>query len=265
MDLKTAREHFSVRLYRWAIDDFRREALDGLPFILHIKGSTACRFVEIWNSLSGQEQKTLQAAFIKHAHREAVEITGEYLTCDEEESIDEYRRLARFSNALESQHWARRLSGQGHRKKINRRRFAKRVRQEIEEVLGQPVQAESTRLVYDTLIDPWTIRTDVSVGQPSWYFHRIVAVRPVWLFEGHLEILTWLGIGQSIRDLIFDDIDATEAALSIAATCSHFMKAVPRLLDGLSHDLPPAEPDPSPLQPLVRPVKKAPPDSVDAT
>lgn len=73
------------------------------------------------------------------------------------------------------------------------------------------------------------------------------------------DFLSWLGIpgGHGLFwDLILDDDDADGAAISMATLCAHFIRAVPNLLEGLSHDLPQEEPQsPSPA-PKIRLVKK---------
>src|SRR5262245_58016569 len=246
MDLKTARDEFALRFYQWARDDFRREIREGLQFIASIKGSAALRFIEIWNTLSTREQSILARALLKWAHQEAVEHLGDYRSAEEDELLQRYLTLAREDCQIEREIWKRRFAGQGPVKKINRRRFASLTKEKLKPILGESFQIMGRNDVqFSRTIGSWTVNTRVIVGQPPYYHHRIVAVDHVFLWEQPIDILSWLGIPMGLTwNLILDDDDAVGAAISMATVCAHFMRAVPKLLEGVSHDLPPEEPEP---------------------
>lgn len=136
MDLETAKREFGMRFYRWAIQDFRREVADGLPFIASIKGVATQRFLEIWPSLTEHERRSVEKAFLKWAHAEAVEITGEGHTIDEWKLFEAYRRRSLQECQLEKQIYRRRALGQGPVKTLNRRRFASSARRRLKAVFG---------------------------------------------------------------------------------------------------------------------------------
>ena len=260
MTLGQAKEEFVVRFYRWAAGDFEREVRQGLPFVASIKSGPTLRFLEIWKLLSQEERVRVQSAFLKWAHPEAVEITGEYQTPEEKEIFERYRVSCREDSVLEREIWRRRFAGQGPVKKINRRRFAARTKQELQAILGDHLRLMTTTdLHYETTIGPWTVKTWVTIGQPPSYFHFIVAQDHVYLQERHIDLLSWLGIpggqGGLFWDCILDDDDAEGAAISIGMLCGHFLRAVPSLLEGLSHDVPPHI-EPPVEEPKIRLVKK---------
>jgi len=259
MNLEAAREIFAVRFYRWALQDFYREIQLGLPLIASIKGGTATRFIEIWETLSKDVRTVLPLAFVKYAHTRAVAITGEYLTPSESEVNESYRKLAREHSELEQEVWRRRLAGQGRVKKVDGRKFTRRVKQELRPVVGEHWQfSYSTDTKYLLDMDPWTVYTWAHTGQPATYDQGVVAAghEHVYLWERTC-LFSWLGIpGQFFWDLMLDDDDADAAAISIGVLCGHFVAAVRGLLDGLSHDVPDEPPKEPPPPPAIRLVKK---------
>jgi hypothetical protein len=199
----------------------------------------------------------LQSSFLKWAHPEAVEITGEYQTQMEKDLRQAYLKRAGQDSQLEREIWRRRFAGQGPVKRINRRKFVSNTLRELKPALGESFQKMApNEIQYSISIGQWTINTWVTIGQPPTYFHYILAEKHTYLCERR-DILSWLGVpGRLLWDCILDDDDAAGAAISMAELCSHFVSAVPSLLEGLSHDLPPDEPEPPPVPPKIKLVKK---------
>lgn len=76
-------------------------------------------------------------------------------------------------------------------------------------------------------------------GRSFGYDHAINAQSAVDL-QSSVSILGWMGIGQTDWfDL--DEEDYEEAAKCLVDVCTVFLNDVPKLLDGLSHDLPKVE------------------------
>src|SRR5215470_4370911 len=227
MDLQKAKELFAVRFYRWALNDFYREIEQGLPLMASIKGGTTMRFIEIWDTLSEHERIVLPLALVKSGHTRAVEITGEYLTREERDMRENYGKRSLDECQLEREINMRRVAGRGRIKKVDGRKFTRRVKQEL-----RPVFRDSTKFTYPTYtvynptVGPWTVNTRVHTGQPASYDHSVEAADHVYLSE-RTYFLCWLGIrGQQAWDLVRDDDDAAAAAISIAVLCSHFMAAI---------------------------------------
>jgi hypothetical protein len=240
MDLETAKQIFAVWFYRWALQDFAREAAQGLPMISSIKGETAQRFIEIWESLSAEEREILSVALVKRVHPEACALTGEFITSPEQCIIERYLSLASHQSELGSEILGVRLSGQGPVKTLSRSKCAAGIKRELKTVLGNAHswKGAPNDFNYHTRIGPWLISTHVRGRQPPSYFHRIIAAGHVYLHEGVTNVLSWLGIGGLVWDLILDDDDAAGAAISMAVLCAHFINGAPKLLEGLSHDVP---------------------------
>jgi hypothetical protein len=242
MNLETAKQIFEVRLYRWELQDIAREVEQGLPLISSIKGEASQRFSEAWDSLSAVERGVLPAALVKRVHPQACALTGEVITSQEQQAIERYRSLTSQPSKLAGEIFERRLSGQGPVKTLSRSKCAPGIKRELKKVLGAPRfwKGSPNDPMYETHIGPWLIWTDVSVRQLPSYFHRIIATGHVYLHEGVISAITWLR-GQVVWDLLLDDDDAAEAAISMAMLCAHFITAAPKLLDGLSHDDVPEE------------------------
>jgi len=257
MNLETANEIFAVRFYRWALEDLYREIREGLPLIASIKGSTAMRFIEIWDALSPEERCLLAPALVKWQHPRAIEITGEYLTASEQELLEAYRKSSLEACRLEEDIGRLRVAGQLPAKKVNGRNFTRAVKRELAQAFGEYLKfSYPTYTVYNPTVGAWTVNTWVETGQPASYHHSVEAADHVYLLE-RTSFLGWLGIrGHLVWDLVRDDDDAAAAAISIGVLCSHFMHAVPSLLEGLSHDVQKVARENPARSPAVRLVKK---------
>ena len=255
MEIEEAQREFAVRYYRWALHEMEREISDGYPLVACVSCGATARFFEILEDLTGEEKAILPIALVKRAHPIGVRLTGDQLSKAEEKIIEKYHdRLRRISN-LENLYWSARISGE--KKNVDRRKFTSKSKKRLESIFGKPYIFFSTNsFMYRNRIGPWYLCSTVGVGTPPHYFHRIEAVRHVYLWEYGINVLGWLGIpGDHTWNLIFDEEDAEKAAESLPFLCTYFKEAVVSLLEGLDHNVP--EPEPVVEKPqLVRLVKK---------
>ena len=238
MDIQNLRDIFAVRFYQWAKQDALREINDGFPFLKTIKGSIPMRHLEIMEALHPDKCLRFAIARVKLSHPKAVEITGEFQTPEEKDLIQEYCNLARQSSQFENEIWRQRYFGSGPIKKVNKKKFAVLLENELARTFeNSTLQQGANIIAIETQVGNWTVSTRVRSGQPPGYLQHIRAIEPVYLVEA-VSMLSWMGIcSQTDWNLLLTDEDAAQATKSITSICLHFTQAVPGLLDGLSHDL----------------------------
>ncbi len=231
--LQPIRDQFLVRFYNWAKEDSRREFTEGFPFIRQIRNLATLRFLHFAESLQKRERTVLSSALLKRSHQRAIELEHDFPT-DEEEAV-----LNRYSNWNEDQAWE--LGSQSHR--INKAKFRKMLSNKVAPILGIPIEVAPNRetSVYRTQISCWAVRTWIDTGgrRLVGYSHSVEARESVHLHD-NISILSWLGIAQTDWAYVRESEEG-QVVGCLAELCTHFLIAVPKLLDGLSHDL--AEPD----------------------
>jgi hypothetical protein len=231
--LQPIRDQFLVRFYKWAKEDSRREFSEGFPFIRQIRNLTTLRFLHFAESLQKQERTALSSGLLKRSHQRAIELEHDFPT-EEEEAV-----LNRYSNWKEDQ--AGELGSQSHRTK--KAKFRKMLSGKVAPILGIPIEDAPNRetSVYRTQINCWAVRTWIDTGGSRLvsYSHSVDARESVQLHD-NISILSWLGIAQTDWTYV-QESEEGQVVECLVELCAHFVRAVPKLLDGLSHDL--AEPD----------------------
>lgn len=237
MKLQQARQEFQVRYYRWALDDFRREIDEGFPLLRSVIPGRIWRFLALMKRVRREEQLQFASALVKRFHREAVAHTGESLTVEEERLVENYRNVMLMPTPEEQNLLELELSGRA-RFRVNRKKFAALIKEELVPILGGVMEPWDTHdYRYTTSMGSWTILTYCDTGGDYYnqltYSHSISAAPHVYIQE-HVNILSWLGISSQTTWSYLTDADTGRVAECLARLCEHFMKAAGRLLDGLS-------------------------------
>lgn len=111
-------------------------------------------------------------------------------------------------------------------------------------VLGKAEEIGGNReeWAYSFQIRCWTVGTRIDTGgiRSFGYAHSIGAREAVPL-EGNITVLGWMGISSQTDWFYLSEDDYVEAAECLVQICTCFLDAVPKFLDGLSHDLPEPE------------------------
>jgi len=231
--LQPIRDQFLVRFYDWAKEDARREFSEGFPFIRQIRNLATLRFLHFAESLEKRERTVFSSALLKRSHQRAVELQQDFPSAEETALLD------RYSNCDDIQVWE--LEAQARR--ANKAKFRKMLSNRLAPILGVPIEVAPNRetSVYQTQIRCWTVRTWIGTGgrRVLGYSHAVNARESVHLHD-NISVLGWLGISQTDW-MYLSEAESDEAAECLGQLCRRFLSVVPKLLEGLSHDLP--EPD----------------------
>jgi hypothetical protein len=240
MDFQQAKDEFAVRYYRWALEDSQREVKEGFPFLHRIKGTASLRLLAAMESLQQEEQTHFSVALVKRFHLRALKLLNEHLTAEENELCRDY-----VSSILipipEEQEIERRIKAGTFHLRVNRKNLATLIKKELEPVLGNPSEIWGPReWWYMTSFGSWNVRTNVHMSEGHFYqlnyHHSIHPVDSMYELENWMSVLSWLGITSMTNWDLLTDADIPEAAETLAQLCSHFIQAVPSLLEGLVLD-----------------------------
>lgn len=231
--LQTVRDQFLVRFYEWAREDMLRESREGFPFVRRISNPTARLFLDFASRLREHDAFAFYSGVVKRSHRRAVELLQDLPSVEEKALLEQYRKHTLSMRPAIGPHDPR----------TGRAKLRKALLGGLSPALGNPLElsANGEIWMYQMPMGCWTLRTTIDTGGKRLlgYWHTIVAREPVFLHD-QLSLLSWLGISQT------DWTQAQAEDYSGIVEClvelhTHFMNAAPRLLEGLSHDLPELE------------------------
>lgn len=231
--LQPIRDQFLVRFYRWSKEVSRREFDEGFPFVSPIRNLNVLRLLEFTSSLSGNERALLCSALLKRFHQRAVELLEDFPSPEEDALLNRYSGADVQASRFEA-------SAHG----LSKADFRKMLLKKMGPILGDPVEMSHNRetWTYQAQFDCWTVRTVVDTGgrRNVGYGHTISAREGVYLLH-HISILSWMGISSQTDWIYLSEAESDKAAECLGQFCRQFLSAVPKLLEGFSHDLP--EPD----------------------
>lgn len=249
MDAKTVDE-FAVRFYKWSLDDTQRELGEGFPLLRRVKGASALGLIDYIESLPAEQRGQFVVALVKRVHLKALEITGDHLTGDENELINQYLSshmnfVGKYFNEYGVQRYKPGIRG----KSLDKKKLAALITDKLRPVCGEVhSRYQKYEWLHRTTCEGWFIDTLVEVL--NWnpqikYYHYIVS--PVEEAEYiKREALDWSGIYLRLGvtpkllmgffpvewDMLLPG-DEEQTAEVLAELCSHFMNAAPTLLAGL--------------------------------
>ena len=245
MDIQEVYNQFTIRYYHWAQADFQREIASGFPLLRQIKDKyLLLRVLPTIESLPVEDQYHLASALVKRFHAKAVKLLNTEMTEKEKLLYQWYIDSTKRTGQEELE-----LNKQIERFHTKRKRFATLIKQTLTPVLGNDVtplgdyepyyvwQYWTPIGNYTTPLGQLTLCTLFDVGG-DWhqlcYDHSIVQKGYAYLTQGaRISIFSWLGIASQTMWNLLTDADTAEAAQTLALLCSHFLQAVPALLDGL--------------------------------
>jgi hypothetical protein len=228
MTLEEARAEFSVRCYRWAMEEARQEWESGFQRLRALPSSAALRAVSYFDSLAREDQWQLFGVLLRKFHPDAAQRLGESLTARDE---------GLFQRALAARMQPVPEESEAREKPMKKRSLAAASRQHLRAVFGGPHEKLPGGVdLYETDLADWKVTTLIDLGGrlPS-YFHNIETRSGDRLV--HLtSLLARLGISsQTAFDLVKEGEEEAAAKLW-AALSEDFLKASRILLDGLSND-----------------------------
>lgn len=232
MRVDEANDEFSVRYYRWALDDARKEVTNSMPLLRSLNTTLALRAVALLDALDDADRQVAATGLVKRFHPRAVEITREALTPAETFHVRRWESASVTPTQIE--HTLREdLRTRG---RVSKAGLVRAVQHRLGGIFGRPpeqITADVRRWV--TGFGAWEVQTWVDVGgrrHQLLYEHKISRA-PSYRLQERISFLAWMGIaGQTHWDLLGLS-NEEKAAASLTEVCSRFMTAVPALVDNL--------------------------------
>jgi hypothetical protein len=240
MDIQSSNVNgFRLRLYKWAKQDAQREVQEDFPFLRQIKGSSAWRILALMESLSEDDRLQLASSLVKGIAGEAA-----LVACNEEwNHIDvNWRNKFRHACIIEpityeiEEKFLRKIVSGELSFKIRKKEFKSLLKSELQSVVGDLSHGKGDILIYQKDLADWSIRTVIDIGgsQQLRYDHQVIyanSQRELSSLEpSSIHFLRWLGMGETSWDYLTEE-DTPLAAKTLSDICSHFMQALPSLLN----------------------------------
>lgn len=240
MTYNEALEEFAFRYYLWARDEARLEVEHGYPWLKRMDDEDCRKHLRRMAQLPIEEQQAFTALFVRSRHDpRAVERAGDVpLSSEDIARRNRYYDSLAFEFDPVQQAFLRRQLHGDPTTKLDRRRFRKIVKECLAPIFGKEDRGGGGGWwFYTTSVEGLRVITDVDTGgtvhQLS-YSHGILFSEREPLREG-ISVLQWLGlIGGSTCWSQIEDSKAEETAHFLAELCDHFLKAAPKLLEGLA-------------------------------
>jgi len=229
MKISYARELFALRFYKWSVTDARRQIENDFPLLREIKNDYNYRFLAFMQSLgSDNERLKYQLARLRVRNPDGAKLADEEVSEDDKKLVCEMHD--KIPMLLPPEHIVKAA------RKINRSVLRKKLKAEIAQNLGSLVRPTgATEWDFITPVLGWAVETNVETGG-SFQVQYSHIIR--WGGEEKPGKGTWIaewGCGPTAR---WDDLATSEDEIvaSFSAYCSHFLRALPELLDGLALD-----------------------------
>lgn len=217
------------RLYRWSLDDARREIDAGLPWLRSFRSGPGRHAVAELESLPEAERFSFLFALIRRRMRAEAERAGEPLTAAEENRCGRFFASIVFPTPDEQALRDAERNGIV-RFRLDRRRFSARIKLSLNAVLGVEPQTLGPGVWrYLNAIRGCTLATIVDVGGRTHqlcYDHQfLVSPKPY-----RVSFLSWMGVSGQTDWSYLTEADMVPAADTLAELCAHFLRAAPQLL-----------------------------------
>lgn len=259
---------FAVRFYRWAEEDLRREIAADFTRIKKMKSSLAFHYLELLDGLPKRERSETAFAILRASitHKLARETLGLILTSAEKEHMRRWQ--SRLFPIFTWSEMERKIRRHEDKLSLDKDKFEELLTTEIAKRLKSD-PALANVCLFRQKVGNWYLETgcDVRSIYQFRYGHYITAricqdpfdFCPVHLKQGGVTIGGWLGFnpGTTLNLLRRSEIRATVELIGDAV--EQFASEVPKLLEGLTHDIPQELEDPKRKSPARRGKGKPPP------
>jgi hypothetical protein len=260
---------FAVRFYRWAEEDLQREIETDFARVRKIKSSRAFHYIEFLNALPKRERSEAALALLHDSitHKLARETLGLTLTPAEKEYKSRWQSRF-FPVATWSTMEKRIRSRDSDKLTLDKQKFEDVLNAEIcKSLKSQP--STPTSCIFQQKIGNWYLRTGFDVRSifQFRYSHYITArdrinardFCPLHLKAVGLTIGGWLGIDPTTSFNLMRKSEMRTTAIFLADVMRYFVSHVPKLLEGLTHDIPQEIEDPKRKSSARRGKNKPPP------
>jgi hypothetical protein len=230
---------FEERFFRWSILQWRNELDSDFLLLKSIKDPYIMFFLERLKKLPENERWIFVKALTKWGRdKDTLIRCGEHLTEIDEKYIKSYLDMVHgFTSGIILTYEEKVKYAEEAIKKINRKKFKKYLTKALEPIFGnnyEPCGRGEWR--YRTLVGPWKIFTYIDIGGT---YHQLcydhcISANDHTNFAESLSILRWLGLASQTNWIGLSDDDIESTANEFAKIVEHFIKAAPKLLEGLT-------------------------------
>lgn len=230
--LEFVRTEFSLRRYKWALDDAKREVAEDFRLLRLEKSALSISFVDFAEKLSSTDRLALLSACIKHANPRAVEFTEDTITPLEQSLYNQ--EVANVQTSIANGLGPFSSTKRAERAKIVRKEFRKFLRANLaDRGLGDfdPWQLPG-EWRYTLKVGSWTVETYIDTGgsfRQVGFSHTIRGPEDMPLKQ-HLG--GGLCVGSNEWNMLTDK-DLPRVADDIVVLARHFIDSMPKLLAGL--------------------------------
>jgi len=241
VELFSAECELAVRLYHWATQEYARQREHDYPMLRVLRNRRADAFLGLVGPLTVEQETLLATALLKRAHPKALRHLGQIPTDQERALADRF--FALYAHEIEQ---VAPRAGMGVL--IERRRLVSGAMHVLRPLLGKPTERDVYDIYFDTRVGDWGLSTVVGSGRASvnceWMLVRsdhdasrfsIGGPDPIG-HDASFDYTSLLGIGRQTfwESVTEDDLEAALAGLE--AVCSHFVRELPPLMEGLSRE-----------------------------
>ena len=232
MELHKARTMFAARYHEWAVDECHREVRSNFARLRRIRGTVATDALIRMSRWTEQEKLSFLLARLDQAHADLVPSISAP-TPAQQRLVDEFMCSERYQRP-ESLQVAPTEEDILQSAAVADIRAA--VKAALEPLLGRPKTDGAGLWRYRTIVDGFTLCTEVGVhrtGVSKVYYHHVLheGERDYWpqppgattVYPHWISLALWDRIRKEHVD---------ETAGTITEFCSHFLSAVPRLIVG---------------------------------
>jgi hypothetical protein len=240
MDLDRARRMFASRYHKWAVDERHREVRSNFARLRRIRGSVATDALLRMSRWTEQEKLSFLLARLAQAHAD-VGPSVAAPTPDQQRLLDEFTSREWYERPESLQAV---LTEEDIRKSAAVADIRGAVKAALEPLLGRPKTDGASLWRYRTIVDGFTLCTEVGVhrfGVSKVYYHHVLheGERDYWpqpphatkVYPDWISFALWIGLGQSMWDRIRKE-HVDETAETIKEFCGYFLSALPKLLVG---------------------------------
>jgi hypothetical protein len=223
------REEFTLRRYRWALGDAKREVAEDFRMLRLEKSALSLAFVQFAQRLNAGDRLALLTGCIKRAYPRALELTRDVMTSREESLYN--LEAAHVQTGIAKGLWP---FGLQERAKIGKKELRKFLRDNL--AAGGLGEFDSWQLPaewrYRVRIGNWIVETYFDTGgsfRQVGFSHAIRGPKDILLMQ---RLVGGLCAGSNEWDMITDS-DLPRVADDLVVLARHFIDSMPQLLAGL--------------------------------
>jgi hypothetical protein len=240
MELDRVRRMFAARYHEWAVHECQREVRSNFARLRRIRGTVATGALLRMSRWTEQEKLSFLLARLDQNHAD-LGLSVSAPTPDQLRLLDEFTSSDWYERPESLQVI---LTEEDIRQSAAVVDIRAAVKAALEPLLGRPKTDGAGLWRYRTIVDGFTLCTEVGVhrtGVSKVYYHHVLheGERDYWpeppaatkVYPHWISLALWIGLGPSTWDRIRKE-HVDETAETMKEFCGYFLSALPRLIVG---------------------------------